>query len=82
MTQPLPLFPYSSYQYAISIIEEDEDKAFREAMKLYRASRGAHDLADEYVYKLFGGNYEPGDDFIRASMAVYGPLIEHEAEGE
>ena len=82
MTQPLPLFPYSSYQYAVSIIEEDEDKAFREAMKLYRASRGLSDLADEYVYKLFGGNYEPGDEFIRASMAVYGPLIEHEAEGE
>lgn len=80
MTRPIPLFPYSSYEFALGITEKDEKNALGSAAGKLRNPNGISDMSDPYIARLFGDFYAPDSGFIELAKRVYSPMIGHQGE--
>jgi exodeoxyribonuclease V gamma subunit len=84
LTRPWKLFPEASWSFARAVVEEK--KTTQAAMLAARSDwRGSEhkrgDLQDPYMELCFGRTESPLDEqFQRAALAVYTPLLEHREE--
>lgn len=78
MMDTVPLFPLSSYEYAVQLCDNNREDALKSAAGKFKNTGTACDLSDPYVLKLFGDSYSLGEGFIEFSDKVYSPMISHE----
>jgi exodeoxyribonuclease V gamma subunit len=90
-TQPLLLFPKSSFEYARVLLgTQNLDRALRAAREAWGKSQGANERmgesSDPHLLRLFGAEYQPGEpppfavdpslSFEELAEAVFTPLLE------
>ncbi|HPR38325.1 MAG TPA: exodeoxyribonuclease V subunit gamma [Spirochaetota bacterium] len=82
MTEAVPLFPGSSYEYAVQVSSKDPESALKSAAGKFRNTGTVCDLNDPYIARIFGESYRLSEEFIDLADKVYSPMIEHEEGGE
>jgi exodeoxyribonuclease V gamma subunit len=80
MTEPLPFFPESAYQYALQKIQRGKSdvQALQYARGTWEGAQRRRGESDDPYYRLCFENRDPiGEDFAQLSERVYGPLLAH-----